>query len=250
MEVKQKLTSGHTNISYKLNDQVIQEKIKNPFNHKLDNTMLAQFDFVPELLEDNEFESKWKWIEHKETVFTDEVLKQVADNIKILHDSELKFPKSNVAARVKEYRKILKEKNVQVPILDKYYKKINLILKHSENNRPLHNDLRLANILVDMKDKVYFIDWEYASMGDKHFDLAYFICHSYLTKHQEQVFLDQYDSYWEEYLIQQKILVHYLTILWINAQPVKPFSDEHFINELEKNVQEFNYKKQTQSFRD
>ncbi|WAM03652.1 phosphotransferase [Mycoplasmopsis cynos] len=140
---------------------------------------------------------EWEWIDSKEITFTPEQLKEIAHNFLTLHNSGLNFPKSNHAARVKEYRKILKNKNVNIDVLNKYYRRINTILANSENNRPLHNDLYKGNLLLNKKtNKIMFIDWEYASMGDKHFDLAYFICGSFLTKEQEKIFLQAYDSYW------------------------------------------------------
>ncbi|WP_036452418.1 phosphotransferase [Mycoplasma buteonis] len=248
--MKTKIEQGHTNISYQDGKYFYQEKIKNNFNHKLNYEILQNFDFVPKLIKNDDSEVIWELIKTKKLEFTPNVLKQIANNFKKLHDSELKFPKRNIAARVKEYRKVLQEKNIKIDVLDEYYKRINLILKNSENNRPLHNDLYLGNILVDENDKVFFIDWEYSSMGDKHFDLAYFICGSFLTEEQEEIFLNEYDSYWEEYLVQQKILVYYLTILWLHAQKVMPFSDEYCIKMLKETVKEYEYKKQNKLFRE
>ncbi|RIV16698.1 phosphotransferase [Mycoplasmopsis gallopavonis] len=244
-----KIEIGHTNNSYQKEGNFFQEKKVNEFNHKLDYSLLANFDFVPKLIEDNQESVTWEWIDSQELKFTPDVLKQIAQNFKKLHDSNLKFPARNVASRVKKYRKILQDKGVKIDVLNDYYKRINLILKHSENNRPLHNDLYKANIILDKKGKVFFIDWEYASMGDKHFDLAYFITGSFLTKEEEEIFLNEYDSYWEEYLLQQKILVYYLTILWLHAQPIMPFSDQHSIEKLKEAVAEFDYKKKNNLFR-
>ncbi|QGZ97961.1 phosphotransferase [Mycoplasma sp. NEAQ87857] len=244
-----KIEKGHTNNSYQTANSFYQEKIVNKFNHKLDYSLLKDFDFVPKLIQNTDKVVEWEWIKTKEKTFDKDILVQIANNFKTLHDSELKFPKSNVASRVKEYRRILKEKNINIDVLNKYYKRINLILKHSQNNRPLHNDLYEGNIIVDKNNKVYFVDWEYSSMGDKHFDLAYFICGSFLNKEQEEIFLNQYESYWEEYLIQQKILVYYLTILWLHAQDVMPFSDEYCIKKLEETVKEFDYLKQNNLFK-
>lgn len=246
----EKIKSGFTNDSYKDGNYFYQIKKPNKFNHKLDYTLLSNFSFVPKLIENNEKEIKWQWIDTNEIKFTKEQLKEIAQNFLTLHNSELKFPKSNHSQRVKEYRAILKTKNINLEILNKYYRRINNILAHSEHNRPLHNDLYKGNLLLNKAtNKIMFIDWEYASMGDKHFDLAYFICGSFLTKEQEKIFLDEYDSYWEEYLIQQKILVYYLTILWIHAQDIMPFSDEYCINKLEETIQEYNYLKKNNLFR-
>ncbi|MFV8470345.1 phosphotransferase family protein [Mycoplasma sp. VS509_3] len=247
---KELIEIGHTNISYKTDhNTMLQTKVFNKFNHKLDYSILGKLDFVPKLIKNTDSELEWEWIDTQPLVFNNDTLSQIAHNFKTLHDSNLKFPKTNVAARVKEYRKILNERNIKIDVINDYYKRINLILKNSEANRPLHNDLYLNNILLSKQGKIYFVDWEYCSMGDKHFDLAYFICGSFLTPEQEQYFLDKYDTYWEEYLIQQKILVYYLTILWDNAQEVKPFDDSHCIKRLKEVVAEYDYKKKNDLFR-
>lgn len=47
-------------------------------------------------------------------------------------------------------------------------------LKNSDLSTLIHNDLYFSNILLTDEEKVYFVDWEYASMGNKYFDLALF----------------------------------------------------------------------------
>ncbi|UWV80328.1 phosphotransferase [Mycoplasmopsis cynos] len=246
----EKIKIGFTNESFFTGQTFYQIKKYNGFNHKIDYQILANLDFVPKLISNTKKDIEWEWIDSKEITFTPEQLKEIAHNFLTLHNSGLNFPKSNHAARVKEYRKILKNKNVNIDVLNKYYRRINTILANSENNRPLHNDLYKGNLLLNKKtNKIMFIDWEYASMGDKHFDLAYFICGSFLTKEQEKIFLQAYDSYWRRYLIQQKILVYYLTILWIHSQETIPFSDEYCIKMLEETIKEYDYLKQNNLFR-
>ncbi|WP_027121134.1 phosphotransferase [Mycoplasma leonicaptivi] len=242
----EQIKKGFTNKSYKNNNTFYQEKNINLFNHKIEYELLKKFSFVPKLINNSQDHSEWEWIKTKELIFDENILKTIANQLKELHDSNLKFSKSNIARRIKEYRKILNQKGINIQIINDLYKRINLILSKSQNNRPLHNDLYTSNILSGIDGKIYFIDWEYAAMGDKHFDLAYFICGSYLTKEQEQIFLDEYDSYWPEYLLQQKILVYYLTILWVNAQDVKPFDDNIIIEKLKNSVKEYeDFKNQT-----
>lgn len=249
--MKTKIEAGYTNQSYKVDDKVfMQEKKYNGFNHKINYELLSKLDFVPKLIENDQDIISWEWIDSKEIILDDKLLIQVAKNLKTLHDSKLEFPKNNLAARVKNYQKIIREKGLKIPVIDKYFRRINNILAKSLKNRPLHNDLFTFNFLIDKNDKLYFVDWEYATMGDKHFDLAYFICSAHLTKEQEEVFLNEYDSYWEEYLIQQKILVYYLVILWVNAQPVKYFDDAFYIEKLEETAKEFEYKKTNKLFKE
>lgn len=244
-----KIKIGFTNESFRDNNLFIQNKKYNKFNHKIDYSLLEKFDFVPKLVENNKNNLKFQWIENVEFEWNSELLEQMAEKIKILHDSKLPFPKTNIASRIKEYRKLVKQKGLKIEVLNKYFKRINNILSYSENNRPLHNDLFKQNILLDKNNKLWIIDWEYSTMGDKHFDLAYFILSNHLNNEQEQIFLDKYDTYWDEYLWQQKILVLYLVILWVNAQEVKHFDDRPYINELERTVKIYQHKKENNLFR-
>ncbi|UVD81707.1 phosphotransferase [Mycoplasma iguanae] len=242
--MKTQIKTGHTNISYHKDNLFIQEKIKNPFNHNIDYSILEKFDFVPKLIFNSPAEIHWEWIEGKQLEITNDTIVKMAHLMKTIHNSKLDFPASNHAARVKAYRKILNEKNINLEILNKYYKKINLILKNMDKNTPLHNDLWDRNILVDKNNKIWIVDWEYATKGDKHFDLAYFIESCRLTDQQETLLLNEYDDYDYEYIIQQKIFVNYLIILWIWAQKIKPFDDKEFHEKIEFLVLELErYKK-------
>jgi thiamine kinase-like enzyme len=56
---------------------------------------------------------------------------------------------------------------------------------------PAHNDLLTANFLGD-GDKFQLIDWEYAGMGDRWFDLGNFAANNELDEDQEAEFLEAY----------------------------------------------------------
>ncbi len=72
---------------------------------------------------------------------------------------------------------------------------------------PCHNDLWTSNlVLQDETEKLYICDWEYATMGDPLFELAYFIESANLSNEQEKVFLDAYGEYDELFLIRHKML--------------------------------------------
>jgi thiamine kinase-like enzyme len=55
-----------------------------------------------------------------------------------------------------------------------------------------HNDLLNANFLRDEQDHIRILDWEYAGMGDKFFDLANFAAHHALSDEEIRVLLDAY----------------------------------------------------------
>ena len=56
---------------------------------------------------------------------------------------------------------------------------------------PAHNDLLTANFLLD-GDSVQLIDWEYAGMGDRWFDLGNFAVNNELDDEQEAQLLEAY----------------------------------------------------------
>lgn len=231
--MKKQILAGHTNISYQEDNLFLQEKVYTGFNHKIDYKILSNFAFVPELKFNDEKEIHWEWIDGTQYSVTNDNLTKIAYLMKQIHTSKLSFPPSNHAARVKKYRKILRDKNINIPVLNKYFKKINLILKNMKKDTPLHNDLWDRNIIEKTNGAIFIVDWEYATKGDKHFDLSYFIESCRLTNEQETILLDAYEDYDYEFVIQHKILVNYLIILWIHAQPIKPFDDVEFQEKIE-----------------
>ena len=56
---------------------------------------------------------------------------------------------------------------------------------------PAHNDLLPANFLRD-GERMQLIDWEYAGMGDRWFDLGNFAVNNELDDEQEAQLLEAY----------------------------------------------------------
>jgi thiamine kinase-like enzyme len=57
---------------------------------------------------------------------------------------------------------------------------------------PAHNDLLTANFLLDGGNHIQLIDWEYAGMGDRWFDLGNFAVNNELDDEQEEQLLEAY----------------------------------------------------------
>lgn len=226
------IRQGLTNYSYLEDNNFFQQKTHTGFNHLIDYSILEKFDFVPKLLSNNHKTSSWEYIDGQEPTINEKNLIKIAEILKKLHNSKLDFPKFNIRKRINEYLKILKNKAIKIEKIDSYYRRINKILSNSKTNTPCHNDLWPRNMILQ-NDKLFIIDWEYATMNDKHFDLAYFIESSNLSDEQETIFLNAYDDYNYEYILQQKILVNYLVVLWVNAQDKKHFDDKPYIDKLD-----------------
>ncbi len=57
---------------------------------------------------------------------------------------------------------------------------------------PCHNDLLAANFIRGEADQVWIVDWEYAGMGDRYFDLANFAVNNELDPSDERALLRAY----------------------------------------------------------
>ena len=236
---------GYTNKTYhdKSRNLFVKVKSYDPFNHKIDYKILNTLDFSPKVVFDDAQKLEIEWIDGLElnpNNLTNEQLKIIGKELITLHNSKLKFPKQNqIARRFKIYLQKISSLNKKVPIIDRYYNKLNTFLKNIDTSAPCHNDLWLFNMIFK-NNIVYITDWEYASMGDVHFDLAYFIESSNLTKDQEEVFFEAYgDDYEPKYLLIHRIIVNALIVLWINSHEINPFSDEIYNKRVEKYMQEY-----------
>ena len=75
---------------------------------------------------------------------------------------------------------------------DEVVKALKIINSYPEEYVLCHNDLNPQNIFFS--DKVKFIDWEYAGVNDRYFDLACVCVEFELNDEMQRVFLDAYFS--------------------------------------------------------
>jgi thiamine kinase-like enzyme len=59
---------------------------------------------------------------------------------------------------------------------------------------PCHDDLLGANVLVEESGRVWLVDWEYAGMGDRYFDLGNLSINNGFTEHDDRALLS---AYWD-----------------------------------------------------
>ncbi|MCK5945702.1 MAG: phosphotransferase [Mycoplasmataceae bacterium] len=225
------IKKGHTNkIKYFDGDKFVLEKTKTGFNHRIDYKILNAFDFVPEVLEHTEDKviSARKddiWL----TKPNNDDLKELGLIFRKIHTSDIKFPKNNLREILKSLLKKVHDKKIHIPAIEDNWVKMNRVLGKMGRLNPCHNDLWMQNILKDNNGKIWLVDWEYATMGDKHFDLAFYIESQRLNEKQEAVLLDSYNSTDEyqawipEWMNRYKMFVHWYTIIWVYAQDKKPF---------------------------
>ena len=127
-----------------------------------------------------------------------EVLAEVARDLRRFHDSGTDLPTGFDSFRlVQEYAETGREHGSEPPAgYDEALKSAREIEKAIAGRPthelvPAHNDLLTANFLLD-GDKIRLIDWEYAGMGDRWFDLGNFAVNNEFDDEQEAQLLGAY----------------------------------------------------------
>ena len=234
---KIKIEGGHKNETFQLikNNESTFLKIKkfDKFNHGVNYKEISKFDFVPELILEDEEKIIWEFVDSVELELNEDDLIEMGHILYKLHNSKIKLPKSNHKSRLVHYYNDLKNKSNKPKEIESFFETAVKIIDGFETTTPLHNDPWMNNF-IKSKDKIFLIDWEYATLGDKHFDLAFLIDGSYLSEKQETIFLNAYGDYDAKKLHDAKILVNYLTLVWMHRFDKLPFDDAPIIKNINK----------------
>jgi thiamine kinase-like enzyme len=127
------------------------------------------------------------------------VLAEVARDLRKFHDSGTELPTDFDSFRlVEQYAESGRSNGSEPP--DGYddalsaAKRIEKAVRDQDDHRPVpsHNDLLTANFLRDSGGPIQLIDWEYAGMGDRWFDLGNFAVNNELDDGQEDQLLEAY----------------------------------------------------------
>jgi thiamine kinase-like enzyme len=125
-------------------------------------------------------------------------LGEVAANLRALHDSEVELPKRfDPFQLVEDYARTARDRGADLP--ESYDDALALTKRIEDAVRdrpghepvPTHNDLLPANFLRG-GSRIQLIDWEYAGMGDRWFDLGNFAANNELADEQEDALLEAY----------------------------------------------------------
>ena len=127
-----------------------------------------------------------------------EAIAEVAHDLRSLHDSGTDLPTGFDSFRlVEEYAETGRANGSEPP--DGYDEALQVahaierVVRDQPGHEPVpaHNDLLPANFLRD-GDRMQLIDWEYAGMGDRWFDLGNFAVNNELDDDQEALLLEAY----------------------------------------------------------
>ena len=127
-----------------------------------------------------------------------ETLAEIARDLRRFHDSGTELPTEFDSFRlVEKYAESGRANGSEPP--EGYEDaltaagKIEKVVRDQPSHEPVpaHNDLLTANFLVD-GDGLKLIDWEYAGMGDRWFDLGNFAVNNELDDDQEAQLLEAY----------------------------------------------------------
>jgi thiamine kinase-like enzyme len=127
-----------------------------------------------------------------------EALAEVAHDLRLLHESDTELPNGFDSFRlVEEYAQTGREHGSEPPAeyedALEAARRIQKAVRDRPEHEPVpaHNDLLTANFLRE-NGHIQLIDWEYAGMGDRWFDLGNFAVNNELDDDQEAGLLEAY----------------------------------------------------------
>ena len=99
-----------------------------------------------------------------------------------------------------------------------------------------HNDLLNANFIADERGRVWIVDWEYAGMGDRFFDLGNFSVNHGLDEEDDALLLASYGVEDERSLVQMRFMSDFREAMWGVVQQAisdiefdfEAYATEHF----------------------
>ena len=126
-----------------------------------------------------------------------ETMRTLMGELRKIHDSGASLPTSFDSFRVvEEYRETAASRGGEIPeAYDEAHEtaqRIEEALSGPEHDPvPCHNDLLAGNFLRG-SERIWIVDWEYAGMGDRYFDLANFAINNELAPSQHPELLADY----------------------------------------------------------
>ena len=146
-------------------------------------------------------------------------LKNLVLKIKKFHNFKIEEKPYDLKVDLENYEQKLNDKKSKKLINDSF-KSIKILEKHKYEAVLTHHDLNPKNIIFSKKN-FKIIDWEYAGVNDRFFDLASVCIEFKLNKKEEKILLDSYfktkKSYHKIKLKHYKIIYDSFCKLWFKA---------------------------------
>ncbi|MCS4536662.1 phosphotransferase [Mycoplasma sp. CSL7475-4] len=236
------LTAGYTNISYVKNDLFIQQKRLNGFNHLHNLSVFNNLKPNQKVIYEDEKIIVRKFIQACDIDFNDwEIRKKIAIAIADIHNYNVKLLNNKIYERIIHYVEQLKDHKKYNSVFTQNIKnKIISNAKYLPNDVVSHNDLNRANILLDKTNNIKIIDFEYASLNSKYFDIAYHCSDLDYNTEDEKKFIEIYRKNTEDYFdfdeyYRVKAIVNFYGISWsLTFNPDFDFDwlTKHVLNNL------------------
>ena len=177
--------------------------------------------------------------------------KKLGNRLKEIHELKNKKNIHTFNEQIDAYKKIL-----NINKLPKVFEKLNALIKMSKTNHQenvfSHNDLNPENILFN-KD-ICFIDYEYASLNNKFFDISKIMLSFDMNPNEQYVFLESYGIK-NHINIREKILLWkqinlYIDYIWslimenIHGKEQNSLKSKTLFNKIKQLEQQIKLKKQ------
>ena len=127
-----------------------------------------------------------------------DALAAIGRGLRAFHDSGVALPTEfYVSQIVSSYAEVVRERGRKQPdgyddALATVRQIVRAVRRHSEHQPlPCHNDLLTTNFLHD-GERIMIVDWEYAGMGDRYFDLGNFAVNNELGDADDGLLLEAY----------------------------------------------------------
>ncbi len=162
------------------------------------------------------------------------IINQLLLNIYRLHSSKKIFRgEVNLTNSLQQYFRLLTtdDQNQLRCHFEKAQRKLSEIDGRQDYRVPSHNDLVLENLLIENRQKIWLIDWEYSAMASPYWDLASLCNAAKYSRAQCEDLLQRYNALGtelvSEYLHSYRFALQTLSICWL-----KLFTEQSINTEL------------------
>ena len=136
--------------------------------------------------------------------------------IRSMHHLQLPDFKTRFVDQIRHYEKELKN-DADMSLLKRGIELFESLTKNEDDWVVCHNDLIAANLVQG--ERLFILDWEYASLNHPYFDLATVLENHAMTDSQSKQFLDAYSGKRQSIdlvqLDQWRQLTHYISLFWL-----------------------------------